>query len=498
MLYQLYHTREYIQLLMSANPCVSGPSLTLFSAKTEVMSPNPDLPSINPEDEADLSDSDSSAAATNAEFDPVLEAINFDALKSVVLDTRLKRDDQLSLGISEETNNLTCHIEEKPIFGSSNVLFVITFSDDVKWIVRFPGYGVSSFGELEARRLLSDIQTKALIRSSTSIPIPEVFAWDFSRDNPVGVPYHLEKFVKGRPLAERWTGEWLSDESKKMKILRKLAELMSQLHSIHFDKIGSLVLGADGASLKVDAMVDMHRSWEKMSQGEIWPTASLSGPFGSTKECLLSVLQDPEDVPEVRRHIKADIAILRQAIDSIPKALDTPQSFSLGHPDFNYQNILTDDEGEITGIIDWDGVETYPRALGFACYPSWITRDWDPAMYDYPKELPDPDNQAYQEDSPEQLISYRREYAAAMADQNLPEEAYSPDDTRLSHLVEAISNAVGSTMCRPSILWVLLEYAFNKKMPFTHKEFYDAWLDHGAEAWLDKIRDAFGRMWHEE
>lgn len=483
---------------MSADPSVSGPSLTLVSAETEVMSPDLKLQSANPEDEADSPDSDSSAAATNAEFDPVLEAINLDALKSIVLDTRLKRDGQLTLGISEKTNNLTCLIEEKPLFGGSNVLFVITFSDDVKWIARFPGYGVSSFGELEARQLLSDIQTKALIRSSTSIPIPEVFAWDLSRDNPVGVPYHLEKFVEGRPLAERWTGEWLSDESKKVKILRKLAELMSQLHTLHFDKIGSLVLGADGTSLEVDAMVEMNLSWDMMSQGEIWPTASLSGPFGSTKEYLLSILYDPEEVLEVRRYTKADIAILRQAIDSIPKALDTPQSFALGHPDFNYQNILTDNEGEITGIIDWDGVGTCPRVLGFACYPSWITRDWDPARYDYAKEIPDPDNQAYQEDSPEQLKSYRREYAAAMGDQNLPEEAYTPNDTRLSHLVEAISIAGSDTMCRPWILRVLLEYAFGKKMQFTHNEFRDAWLDHGAEAWLGEIRDAFGRMWHEE
>lgn len=487
---------------MSADPSAPGPSLTCVNAEIEVMLPDPKLPSASSENEADSSDSDtdgdSSAAATNAEFDLVLETINFDALKTVVLETRLKHDGQLSLGISEETGDLTCLIEETPLFGSFNVVFVITFSDDVKWIARFPGYGVSSFGELEARRLLSDIQTKTLIRSSTSVPIPEVFAWDLNRDNPVGAPYHLEKFVEGRPLAERWTGEWLSDESKKMKILRKLAQLMSQLHSLHFDKIGSLVLGADGTSLKVEAMVEMEFSWDVIFEGEIWPTASLDGPFGSTKEYLLSGLYDREDVPEVRRHVKADVAILRQAIDSIPKTLDTPQTFSLGHPDFNYQNILTDDEGEITGIIDWDGLETCPRALGFACYPSWITRDWDPAMYDCDKELPDSDNQAYREDSREQLLSYRREYAAAMVDQNLPEEAYSPDDTRLSHLVEAIAIAVGNTMCRPSILWVLLEYAFDKKTPFTHKEFYDAWCEHGAEAWLDQIRDAFGRMWHEE
>ncbi len=247
------------------------------------MSPDFKLPSANPEDDADSLDSDSSAAATNAEFDPVLEAINLDALKSIVLDTRLKRTGQLSLSISEKTNKLTCLIEEKPLFGGSNVLFVITFSDDVKWIARFPGYGISSFGELEARQLLSDIQTKALIRSCTSIPIPEVFAWDLSQDNPVGVPYHLETFIEGRPLAERWTGEWLSDESKKMKILRKLAGFMSQLHSLHFNKIGSLVLRADSTSLKVDAMVEMNLSWNMMSKDKIWPIASLSSLFGSFK-----------------------------------------------------------------------------------------------------------------------------------------------------------------------------------------------------------------------
>ena len=136
---------------MSANTSVSGPSLTLVSAETKVMSPDVKLTSANPEDDADSPDSDSSAVATNAGFDPVLEAINIDALKSIVLDTRLERNDQLSLSISKKTNNLICLIEEKPLFGGSNVLFVITFSDDVKWIARFPGYGVSSFGELEAQ-----------------------------------------------------------------------------------------------------------------------------------------------------------------------------------------------------------------------------------------------------------------------------------------------------------------------------------------------------------
>jgi Ser/Thr protein kinase RdoA (MazF antagonist) len=68
--------------------------------------------------------------------------------------------------------------------------------------------------------------------------------------------------------------------------------------------------------------------------------------------------------------INAEPCLLHQAIDAIPPFLDTASAFSLGHPDFNYQNIFINDEGEITGIIDWDGIRALPRALGFARYPS--------------------------------------------------------------------------------------------------------------------------------
>lgn len=42
---------------------------------------------------------------------------------------------------------------------------------------------------------------------------------------------------------------------------------------------------------------------------------------------------------------------------------------------------LVDDDANVTAFIDWDGVDTSPSSMGFAAYPSWITRDWDPAMY---------------------------------------------------------------------------------------------------------------------
>lgn len=63
-------------------------------------------------------------------------------------------------------------------------------------------------------------------------------------------------------------------------------------------------------------------------------------------------------------------------IDTISSAAN--EQFVLTHPDYDVQTFLFDKEGSLTGIIDWDGIITYPRIPGYARYPGWITRNWDP------------------------------------------------------------------------------------------------------------------------
>lgn len=63
--------------------------------------------------------------------------------------------------------------------------------------------------------------------------------------------------------------------------------------------------------------------------------------------------------------------------------------------------------GQRTGIIDWDLVQTLPRCVGYCRYPSWITRDWDPLMYGWPKIKES-------ENSPEELQRYREHFDREM------------------------------------------------------------------------------------
>ena len=455
---------------------------------------NLELSTSHPDNTSVSGGTDSSDEGSIADlFVPVINTINLEALAMAATENRSKWDNsRKTLPSTENLQNLSCTIQEPPLIGSFNLAYVILFSDGVKWIARIPGSGVSTFGPLDAQKLLSDIGTTSLIRTATSIPIPKVFAWELDMNNPVGVPYHFELFLEGTTLSERWTDPSWSTEPKRIKTLRNLARVISQLHKFSFDKIGALRFHADGGFSHVGDMIKMDRDLDKIFDGEeVWGTPTATEPFDTTKSYLLARLDDPE-VPEVQRWTKAELALLRLAIDSIPPSLDRNGNFALGHPDFNYQNIFVDDEGKITGIIDWDGVHTLPRALGFARYPSWITRDWDPVKYGYGE----PDGR--EEDSPEQLINYRREYASAMADLKLPTADYHLDDTRLSQILEAIEISVEDTICRPWIIKKLLEFAFDGKVPFTFPEFSDAWLANRADEWMDAVKEAFRGMWHAE
>ncbi len=74
------------------------------------------------------------------------------------------------------------------------------------------------------------------------------------------------------------------------------------------------------------------------------------------------------------------MTLLRQLINWIPDPSGV-NSFVLTHRDFDIQNLIVSEDGELRGIIDWDGVAAVPRTLGNERYPEWLTRDWDPGMY---------------------------------------------------------------------------------------------------------------------
>lgn len=96
---------------------------------------------------------------------------------------------------------------------------------------------------------------------------------------------------------------------------------------------------------------------------------------------------------------KDEAKIMNAVLPNLPSR----DGFVISLRDFGSQNIMVDDQGNVTGLIDWDLAQTMPRHVGYARYPGWITRDWDPLMYGWPKMTDT-------EDSPGTLDAYRAHY----------------------------------------------------------------------------------------
>ena len=147
-----------------------------------------------------LSPQSSLSADSLEQFLPLINAINFATLTSVAIRVRLQRlsgtDENLS-----PARQISCEIDHSPISGASNLVYVITFSDGIRWIARFPGNGASGFTELNGQQMESDIRTMQLIHSKTTLPLPEIFAFETTTDT-LGAPYVLMAFVQGSSVSK--------------------------------------------------------------------------------------------------------------------------------------------------------------------------------------------------------------------------------------------------------------------------------------------------------
>ncbi|KAF2864886.1 hypothetical protein BDV95DRAFT_588256 [Massariosphaeria phaeospora] len=92
------------------------------------------------------------------------------------------------------------------------------------------------------------------------------------------------------------------------------------------------------------------------------------------------------------------------------------ETFALAHHDLDLQNLLTDEDGNITGIIDWDGSIAAPRCIGTAAVPIFLNRDWFPG---YANTLSISPHLAWKTET------YRQFYAQALVEAGHPDAKFT-------------------------------------------------------------------------
>jgi len=151
------------------------------------------------------------------EFGSVLRSLRFDVLPSFV--TAVRSSGHRSTGFDTPHSPsipVKCEILRKVSYGSYHAVLSLSFADERVWALKIPrkGHGTRWSRPL-AQALESEAQTMRLIRRETTIPVPEVFAFDAKIDNELGCPFILMELVPGRSVYRRWFNEDVSLAKRK-------------------------------------------------------------------------------------------------------------------------------------------------------------------------------------------------------------------------------------------------------------------------------------------
>ncbi|KAJ3544977.1 hypothetical protein NM208_g2752 [Fusarium decemcellulare] len=179
----------------------------------------------------------------------LLSSANFEYLKSRGIESR--RRHQLDL-----PDHIKCSINLTQFAsGFNNLVLEVAFSDNVYWIARIP-HQVLDDGARTS--MLSEIATMKIIQKHTTIPIPRVFDFEVSADQPFGYPYVLMEFRGGRMVPNSVATDVPPQDQA--KVAKQLANVFVELQNLTFSRIGRLWCGEDADQPPDFIPMDWHSS----------------------------------------------------------------------------------------------------------------------------------------------------------------------------------------------------------------------------------------------
>ena len=397
--------------------------------------------------------SDSSEECLQERFGPLL-SISTPSLLTLASNVR----NRISAQDQEPTENNRLISR---LFGSYNLVHIVEFADGVKYVIRVPATGWGSrFTGTAKHSLESQALTMRFLRKETTMPLPEIYGIDLTSSNEIGAPYIVMSFISGFTVSSKWfdkTGPTPLEE-RRQRTLDTVAEAMSQLRRFQFDQIGSLQFN-DGLC-KDKITIGSCYNWDEGAIGDEdygqKLTVKQSGPFSTSESYLRFHFNKSKSAKHGYPFTIGSEKLMNSIIGHLPlstinpSSRQSPETFVLSLPDYDSQNIMIDEQGNLTGLIDWDNVHTVPRFLGYSSFPGWITRDWDPLMYNYPRNE--------RENSPEELEQYRERYCNKM--KHLLDQGGDSRFTTKSHIYEAAAIAATSDACRLEIVKKFVDWIF--------------------------------------
>lgn len=160
-------------------------------------------------------------------------------------------------------------------------------------------------------------QIHELVLSRTSVPVARIHAFDDSHEL-IDRDYLVMELLPGRSLTEMGHVNYAS-------VLRQVGSFLAQVHRIEADRYGYL-----GAHCPMEPQ-------------KTWPAA-----FENMWNSMI------DDIVSVGYYNPDESLLMRGLLERRLDLFDRPVPSSLLHMDIWHQNILVDEAGRVTGLVDWD------------------------------------------------------------------------------------------------------------------------------------------------
>jgi hypothetical protein len=396
----------------------------------------------------------------------VIEEITDESLKQLLRDA-INQKPTHNIGLDD------CSIESRFRGGYNHIVMMsAVINKRVKqYVVRIPAIGTKSrWREGDAHNMRCEVSLTKYLQIERLVPVPKIVAFNTTLHTVISAPFILMKLMRGRPAQMIWydepgnrTYETTSKvtpetEARRRNFLHSLAFQMSKLEYLRFDKIG---MPDFTDTLNTDAKPKVTCSYRWKSPYEMKPEDLESddqiyryGPFDSSQDYMTAGTDtkwpnthtsDFDEYPDtenmffgIRKVLDILYAHPLIATSTIsPLSTEEPESFVLSHPDLDFQNILTDEEGNVTGIIDWEGCTTMPRCAGYSAVPDFLRRYWVPEHV--ASDMPHMDWQ---------VDRYVQIYADAMREFSPKGAVYTSKSAMYGAIVRAVAEGNAMDLCQ--------------------------------------------------
>jgi Phosphotransferase enzyme family len=243
--------------------------------------------------------------------------------------------------------------------GGYHVLLRLEFDDGVVWAARIclPSMVESHVASLNME---SEVATLLYLKRKVSFRVPDVYGYNYHASNSVGSPYAFLEIIEGETLYWRMQDVKMREDHRQW-VITQVAQFLGELSKLHFTKIGQLRLGDD---------LPPHL-------GKIvprWYNSEEHGPFNTASEYYSSRARLRLDIAKTRlseteidgikrvsswkdmNEFERAVLIAWLHVQAVPLAV-IPEldkgPFLLQHADLHVTNIITDDDFNIVGFLDW-------------------------------------------------------------------------------------------------------------------------------------------------